>query len=128
MNSMEINLVKPAQVFDELKKWLAFPVAIDELPAHTYAALLNGELVAIAGLRLCEGPICLLDSLATNPTMSSSVRHEAIDLLVERIHDRAKELGFRAIVCHSKESSIISRAIRLGYAVVPEISLVRGLQ
>jgi len=124
---MEVELLSRPKVLLELRKWVKFPVEEDELPGHTYGALENGELVAIAGLRLCEGPVCILDSMATNPECPSELRHQAIEALVDRILTEAKAFKYRGIRCETKDASIVQRAVARGFTVLPEISMVRAL-
>lgn len=125
---MEISLINPERIINDMVVWkLPFPVRIQDFPRHTFAAIDDSILIAVGGLRLCEGPFCLLDTMATNPESPAEKRHEAINAIVDLILSTGKKLGFEGIIARSKESSIINRALSIGFVVVPEISFARSL-
>jgi len=97
------------------------------LPGHTYAAIYKDEIVAIAGLRLMEGEVCFIDSMASNQNFESTVRNEALDLLTKTILDLAKSLGFKKIFATTREECIIKRAERHGFKTSKEKIILRAL-
>ena len=108
----------------ELPQWLPEWVNKEDLPGHTFVALENGNAIAIAALRLCEGTICLLDSMATDPMAPRKARHIALDLLVDRIKAKAMELGYKYILATTRESSILDRANTHGFNVLSEFNVI----
>jgi hypothetical protein len=107
--------------------WVPSYVTKEELPGHTFIAVNDSKVVAIAGLRLCEGPVCMLDSLATDQSQESHIRSKAIDFLVDTIKAKAVELGFKTIICFSQEPSIINRSFAHGFKLTHQAMLVKEL-
>lgn len=124
---MEVRLLNKKTDMEELKKFVPFEVHPSDLPGHTFAAVLDKKIVAIAALRLMEGEICYIDSMASNQTYESTVRHEALDVLTKTLLDLAKNLGFKKVFAHTKEECIVERAERHGFNVVKQKILAREL-
>jgi hypothetical protein len=110
-----------------LPSWLPSYVKVADLPGHTYVVMLNGEGVAMAALRLCEGTICMLDSMASHNKFSSEIRHKALDLLVDTIKAKAVSLGFNTLLAYTKEPTVLTRSFRHGFTQLSEILIVKEL-
>ena len=112
---------------DKVNKFVPFEVKSSDLPGHTYCAVYKDDIVAIAGLRLMEGEVCFIDSMATNQNFESTVRHEALDLLTKTILELAKNLNFKKVFATTREECIITRAERHGFKVSKEKIILRTL-
>jgi N-acetylglutamate synthase-like GNAT family acetyltransferase len=117
---MNIRLLNKKTEIEAVNNFMPFPVTAGELPGHTYCAVVKDKIVAIAALRLMEGEICCIDSMATNPNFESTIRHEALDCLTKTILELAKNLGFKKVFAYTKEPSIIERAERHGFVVTKQ--------
>lgn len=124
---MQIELARKDEILREVGGWLPFEASAKDLPGHTFAAFEKGVLIAVAALRLAEGPLCFLDSMATNPNATAELRHAGIEALVDHILVTARELGFKGIACSTANPSILQRALARGFIPIPEIALVRAL-
>lgn len=119
-DKMNIRLLNKNNEMEAINKFMPFPVTASELPGHTYCAVVKDEIVAIAALRLMEGEVCCIDSMATNQNFESTIRHEALDCLTKTILDLAKNLGFKKIFAYTREPSIIERAERHGFSLTKQ--------
>jgi hypothetical protein len=81
----------------------------------------------MAGLRLMEGDICFIDSMATNQSFESPIRHEALDLITKHLLDIAKSLGFKKIFAYTKEDCIIERAERHGFILTKQKVIIKEI-
>jgi len=126
-DNMNVRILNKKTEMDKVNKFVPFEVKASDLPGHTYAAIYKDEIVAIAGLRLMEGEICYIDSMASNQNFESTVRHEALDLLTKTILDLAKSLGFKKIFAHTREECIIKRAERHKFNLVKQKIIAREL-
>ena len=124
---MNIRLLNKKTEMEKVNKFVPFEVKASDLPGHTFCALYKDEIVAIAGLRLMEGEICYIDSMASNQSFESTVRHEALDMLTKTILDLAKTLGFKKIFAHTRETCIVERAERHGFNLVKQKIISREL-
>lgn len=124
---MDIRLLNKKTEMEQVNKFMPFPVTASELPGHTFCAVIKDEIVAIAGLRLMEGDICCIDSMATNQTFESTIRNEALDSLTRQLLDVAKNLGFKKIFAYTKENCIIDRATRHGFNLTKQKIIVKEI-
>lgn len=124
---MDIRLIDKKRDLEELALWLPFKVEAKDLPGHTYCARLDGKIIAIAGLRLVEGEMCFLDSMATDQTAPGPVRNDALDRLVVTIFEKARELGFKYIKACTKEDCILARSERHGFRQSDQKIIVKEL-
>jgi N-acetylglutamate synthase-like GNAT family acetyltransferase len=124
---IEVRLLDKKKELDEVNKFLPAQVSSDELPGHTFCAVNDGEIVAIAGLRLAEGPMCLIDSMATNQKCEGFERYAAINALTKTILEKAKELGFKVIIATTKEETIEKIAIKHGFGHTDQIVIAKEL-
>lgn len=126
--NMNIRLLNKNKEIDTINKFMPFPVTAEELPGHTFCAVVKDEIVAIAGLRLMEGDLCFIDSMATNQTFESTIRHEALDCLTKQLLDIAKNLGFKRVFATTKEDCIIKRAERHGFRLSKEKVILKEIK
>jgi len=124
---MNVRLLNKQTEMEQVNKFMPFPVTASELPGHTFCAVIKDEIVAIAGLRLMEGDVCFIDSMASNQTFESTIRHEALDMLTNQLLDIAKTLGFKKIFATTKEDCIIKRAERHGFNLSKQKVLVKEI-
>ena len=124
---MEIRLLDKKMELEDVNDFLPMKVTSDELPGHTYCAVVGGKIVAIAGLRLAEGPMCLIDSMATNQSVEGFLRYAAINSLTETISEKAKELGFKMIIAATKEESIKKIAEKHGFYATDQFVIAKEL-
>lgn len=124
---MDIIHVDKKEALEHLNNWLLEPKSAKDLTSRTFMAKKGNEVIGVAALRLCEGPACYLESLATNPKASSQDRNDAIHALTLRIIDAAKALGYEMLRAQSRVDTIISRAKQLGFEIQPDISFFRSL-
>lgn len=124
---MEIRLLNRVGDLDKVNAWLAIKVTAENLPGHTYGAFVGQDLVAIGALRMAEGPMCIFDSMATDQSVTGSIRNEALDALTKTILEKAKELGFKAIMAWTVNDSIMKRAAKHGFKTMPQILIVKEL-
>jgi len=122
---MDIKLIDKKQDLADINGWMPFPVTADQLPGHTFCALYSGKIIAIAGLRLMEGTMCFLDSMASDQSAPGEVRNKALDKLTETIFEKAKELGFKSVLAHTKEPCILERAFRHGFEPNAQMIIVK---
>ena len=125
---MNLRLLNKKTEIDAVNKFMPFTVTASELPGHTFCVVYKDEIVAMAGLRLMEGDICFIDSMATNQSFESPIRHEALDLITKHLLDIAKNLGFKKIFATTKEDSIIQRAERHGFLVSKEKVILKEIK
>jgi len=84
------------------------------------------EDIAAASLLRCEAGFGIFDSLITNPAYSGTVRHEALNILVDHIIKYSESIGIKQLVAFSKNADVIERAQSVGFRPVPLQILVRG--
>lgn len=124
---MNVRLLNKKTEMEQVNKFMPFPVTASELPGHTYCAVVKDEIIAIAALRLMEGEVCCIDSMATNQNFESTIRHEALDCLTKTILDLAKNLGFKKIFAYTKENCIIDRAMKHGFNLTKQKIIIKEI-
>lgn len=82
------------------------------LPEHGYIAYLDDHPIACGFLRKCEGGIGIVDSFCSNPKMPGQLRHQALDLIINKLVRDCKELNIKGLIAFSSDSSIIQRSLR----------------
>ena len=112
---------------EEINEWLPMVVKAKDLPGHTFCAVVDDKIIAIAGFRLMEGEICFIDSMATDQSIKGEIRHEALDTLTKEILSMAKNLGFKKIFATTAHDCIVKRAERHGFQVVEQKVIAREL-
>jgi len=112
---------------EEINKWMPFEVKFKDLPGHTFCAVVDDKIVAIAALRLMEGEICFIESMASDQKQPGSIRHEALDELTKKILEIAKSLGFKKIFGTTTEECIVKRAKRHNFSDSNQIVIGREI-
>ncbi len=100
---------------------------LDDFPKIGYVVSYRGEYVACAFIREVEGNYGQLDGLATNPDFPGDMRSEAIDLVVQKIFTKAKEMKLKALLSFSKDKNTLIRSKKFGFKEVPETVIVAEL-
>ena len=110
-------MIRPHTKYDmtSINKWLAKQghpcVDSSDIPKQSYT--IPG--VAFCAVRAVEGGIGILDSVVTNPHVSSQKRNEALDALFRHV----LTLPFKAVIGFSIDKHTQERAIRHGFAASP---------
>lgn len=87
----------------------------EEIPEYGYVTFVNDIPTAMAFLRRVEGGYAQLDGLTSNPMQSSEARHQAIDLVVNRIKYQCKELEIKHLIAFSSDNSTLLRSKSHGF-------------
>lgn len=124
---MQIRYLNKKHEVDLVNEWLPIHVDAKDLPGHTFCAVVNDEIIAIAGFRLMEGEVCFIDSMATDQSVPGVIRNEALDALTKEILKTAKSLGFKKIFATTGYDCIVKRAEKHGFNVVNQIVISREL-
>lgn len=75
--------------------------------------------VAAMFIRVCEGEVCIIDSMVTNPHAKSQTRNAALSSL----YDWVLSLNYKKFIGFSTDSGAISRAISRGFKPQPHTLL-----
>ena len=92
----------------------------NDLPNIGYMAFHDDSPVAVIFLRLVEGRMGIIDGLCTDPKARPDIRNRAIDLLVERVMERAKELEFKKVIAWSQDAHTLERSLKHGFERMPD--------
>lgn len=95
-------------------------ITYDSLPKIGYIALRRGKPVAAGFLRRLEPNIAHLDGLTSNAYMGSLIRNQAIVGVVNTLISEAKSMGLIGIMATTNDESVLSRAEKLGFSLVPQ--------
>ncbi len=90
-------------------------VNMKTLPKIGYIALMGGYPIAAGFLRRVEGGYAQLDTLTSNKTFGSIIRHEGIKLVTDQLLQDAKDLRLKGIIAFSTDSGILDRACKIGF-------------
>lgn len=124
---MVIRFLNKKTEIEKVNKWLPKRVSAKELPGHIFCAVVDDKIIAMAGLRLMEGEVCFIDSMATDQSVEGAKRHEALEELTKGLLDMAKNLGFKKVFATTKEDCIVERAKRHGFKLSDQKVIVRDL-
>jgi N-acetylglutamate synthase-like GNAT family acetyltransferase len=124
---MVVRFLNKKTEIEEINGWLPKKIHAKELPGHTFCAVVDDKIVAIAGLRLMEGEICFIDSMATDQSVKGSIRHQALDEITKALLGIAKDLGFKKVFATTKEECIVNRAKNHGFKVINQTVIGREL-
>lgn len=120
---MRVEIFEPDSHLHFLNLWLSLrglkTVEPQELPEVGFVAVHDGRYIAANFLRRCEGNVAIMDSLVTNPQASSSLRHKAIELVVERAIRRSKKLSISRIIGFSIDEGTLKRSEKHGFVRSP---------
>lgn len=76
--------------------------------------------IAMAFLRRVEGNYAILDGLVTDPTAPGPLRSKAIDLVVKKVFDIAKELEIKGLMAHTRDINTLYRSQKFGFVRSPD--------
>lgn len=93
-------------------------VNLETLPQIGYIAFEEETPVAVGFLRLIEGGIGQIDTLTTNSSFNSEIRHIGISKVVDSIINQAKSMKLKGIISLTNDKSVILRAQSLGFRIV----------
>lgn len=119
------------EYFPLLQKWLDqhghSDISLDELPALGYAVCTDtGVPLAMGFLRLAEGNMAIIDSIASNPTLKPREVSEAIDTLFEKLLQVATDLKIKYVVGATVRNSLVRRTTKKhGFVLSPFKLLVK---
>lgn len=88
---------------------------ISDLPNLGYMYSHEGQGIAAGFLRLVEGGYAIMDSLITNPSKDSVIRHIAIDAVVSKLIEDAKSLKISKILAFSVDEGTLIRSQKHGF-------------
>lgn len=110
-----------------IEEWLSHremnPALGEDLPSHSYVAVLDDFPVAAAGLLKSDSEDAFLMGLITNPSAGNYLRSEAIDELTEYIIQKSKRLGFKRLFAWSSHESVIERSKLHGFEVMNQVMI-----
>lgn len=114
-------VIRKVQITDifHVRSWLnerKLPTPkLEDIPRIGFMCLKNGEPIAAAFLRACEGKVGWFDSLVSNPHAALFTRHMAIEALIDQILKTAKENGFNRVIAFSIDDGTIRRSEKRGF-------------
>jgi N-acetylglutamate synthase-like GNAT family acetyltransferase len=85
---------------------------LDDLPEIGLVASEGKTLICCAFLRQIEGNLGLFDGLCSNPAVIGTIRHLALDFVVQEIINTARDFKMRAILGWSSDVGTITRSER----------------
>ena len=117
------------QHFPMLMKWLeghSHPIASpDELPRLGWVVYSDtGVPLAMGFLRLAEGNVAIIDSIASNPDKKPREVSDAIDLLFEELLQVATDLRIKYVVGATVRNSLVKRTTKKHGFVLTEFKLL----
>lgn len=100
------------------------PTLADNLPSIGY--IVPG--VAMGFLRKIEGGQGLLDSFITNPRAPAELRNQALDIITQKLLDKAQKLNINQILAFSVDENTIMRGQRFGFITCPHAVIALNLK
>lgn len=95
----------------------------EHLPKIGYIAHEGPIIIAAGFLRMVEGNVGMIDTLVTDKHVFSSMRHEGLNMLVEKLIKDAKHMKLLGIVCNTVDEGVINRAKSLSFNIQPNYLL-----
>lgn len=131
MDKIETRPLKPTQDLLEMNEWLTArgkaPVSLSGIPELGLMAENSQGPIAAAFIRRCEGNVGMIDGLVTNPKASSLDRHQAIDLVVQRLLAIAKTLELTRVLAFSTDEGTLRRSEKHGFRKTNYIVISQSL-
>jgi hypothetical protein len=124
---MNIRLLNKKTELDKIREWIPFTVFENDFPGHTFCVVDGDEIISVGSIRLMEGDICYMDSIATNPSFSREKRNEALNILSKKLFECAKSLGFKRMFGSTRDESLKKRAEELGFREAKQTLYIREL-
>jgi hypothetical protein len=91
-----------------------------EFPQVGYIAFDERGAIAVGFLRMVEGGYGQMDGFTTNPERLSAHRHQALEMIVNKLTEDAKASNLSALLVLTKDPTTIKRAeTRHGYVKLP---------
>lgn len=85
--------------------------------------------IAVGFLYQTDSDICYLENLISNPDSNKEERLEAVNLIINGLIEKAKELKFKTVYSHTTLNSVIEHAFKNGYEIknLNTVCMVRRL-
>lgn len=96
-------------------KWPSPP--IDYLPQMGLITCDEEKAYAAGWLYRTDSKFCLLEWVVADPLADREKRSLAVDLLIEKLIDKAKEEGFGAIFSSIRNASLLKRYEKQGFQI-----------
>lgn len=80
--------------------------------------------ICVGFLYQTDGKFGLIENFITNPDADKKDRHEALDLLIQKLLDTAKELNYTYIIATTNDESILKRGRRAGAESIGTYDLI----
>lgn len=118
---MEVQQFDHSQDTDYIKEWLQMRnlEAKDQVEELPYLGFMVSDErlgpICAGFLRRTEGHFALLDSMISNPSISSGIRDKALDLLTETLIKQAKELKLKQLIAYTVDKNTLMRSDRHGF-------------
>lgn len=129
---MEVIPFDPNQHFIFLDEWISGhgldSKLLYEIPKIGFLAK-EGDIYCAAGfIRTIEAcKLALLDGLIANPKTFGKMRYRAIDLVVEALHQKAKELKLESLLAYSVDKATLKRSVKHGFVKLPHTVIALNL-
>lgn len=113
-----------------IKAWAVNRVEfIAPTPEIGYIAYSGKTPIAAIFLLRAENQTCIIDGLIANPDVKNPDRSNAIYIIVDRLINDAKALGFTRIVAWTSNASTFEKAINFGFKpLIGEIVIAKDLR
>ena len=100
-------------------------IVLDELPALGYAVCSDtGVPLAMGFLRLAEGNMAIIDSIASNPNKKPREISDAIDMLFEKLIQTATDLRIKYVVGATVKNSLVRRTVKKHGFILTDFKLL----
>jgi hypothetical protein len=106
----------------------AFTLHPDTLPKIGYIASDSALHIAAGFLRIVEGGYAQIDSLVSNADAPAEMRNKGINLVVDSLINKAKELKLKGIISFTSDKSVVLRAVDIGFHVSNQVVIVLPLE
>lgn len=104
--------------------WLS-GVSYQTLPKIGYIVLLGKQPLAAGFLRRVEGGYGYIDTVVTNPHFGSQMRHQALEIIVKKLLEEAKDLRLRGLIGSTNDAGVLKRAKDLGFTEIDHRVLIK---
>lgn len=91
------------------------PIPQNALPDDGIMVYEDTQLIAAGFLYTTNSSLCWLEWVTTNPTASPEARNRALNMLLEKLSQRAKALGFTHIFSSLQDKGLINRYQKAGF-------------
>lgn len=108
-------------------KWT--PLPHDLLPVHGFVVEENGVMILAGWLYQSDSKIGWLEWIISNPESTHEDRSSAIDLLINVVIYKAKELGMKALFSSLKHDGLMKKYLANGFVKTDEnvTNFIRGI-